>query len=67
MSEEAYDWRWRIMQDVGGTVIPVAGGTCRDRKTMLSEMSHYAALYVDEGPIKLETRTGKNRWRRHNP
>lgn len=63
----AYQWHWRIMQDVGGTIIPVASGTCYDRPTMLREMSHYAGLYAEEGSVRLETRTGKNRWRRHIP
>lgn len=67
MSERPYDWRWRIMQHVGPTQIPAAGGVCADRKTMLREAGHYAALYAEEGAVELQTRTGKNRWRRHNP
>jgi hypothetical protein len=66
-SEKPYYWHWRIMQDVGDERMAVASGFCLDRSTMLREMSHYAALYVEDGPIELQTRAGKNRWRRHNP
>lgn len=58
-----YRWRFRIKQD--GFV--VAAGDAPDRRTMEREMNHYAALYVEEGPIQIETRTGKNKWRRHVP
>lgn len=58
------EWRWRIKQD--GQV--VASGICTDRRMMLSEMGRYAMQYAEDGPIEaLETRTGKNKWRRHNP
>jgi hypothetical protein len=63
MTDEGYRWRWRIKQ---GDLI-VASGDAPGRREAEREMSHYAALYAEEGPIAIETRTGKNRWRRHNP
>jgi hypothetical protein len=63
----AYPWHWHIMQYVGADETAVAGGTAPDKASMLREMGHYAALYSEEGTIRLETRTGKNRWRRHVP
>lgn len=67
MTEAVTPWHWRIMQHVGATEMAVAGGTSPDRPSMLREMNHYAALYAEEGTIRLETRTGKNKWRRHIP
>lgn len=62
MSEIA--WHWRIKQE--GMV--VASGTCSDRRTMLSEMSRYALVYGQDGPIEaMETRTGKNKWKAATP
>ncbi len=58
---------WRILQYVGPTKMAVASGSCHDRNMMLSEMSRYAAQYAEEGSIELQTRTGKNRWKRHIP
>lgn len=52
---------WRITQDG----LNVAGGHCSDHATMLREMYHYAALYAEEGPVHLETRSGKGRWEPH--
>lgn len=63
MLEPDYRWRWRIKQD--GMV--VAAGDGPDRRSAEREMSHYAMLYAQEGSIVIETRTGKNKWRRHNP
>ncbi|TKD50240.1 hypothetical protein [Sphingomonas baiyangensis] len=61
--DRPFEWRWRILQDG----YQVAGGVCHDKRFMLSEMSHYAELYSQEGTVTLETRTGKNKWRRHLP
>jgi len=58
---EPYEWHGRVLQD--GLV--VAGVTARDRRTMLRELSHYAAVYAQDGAVALETRAGKNRWRKH--
>ncbi len=63
MSDQSHPSHWHITQ--GG--LRVAGGVCPSREQMLKEMSHYAALYAQEGPVELYTRTGKNKWRRHNP
>lgn len=53
----------RVIQD-GQTV---AGCSAVERDRMLAELSHYAAVYSQDGPIRLEVRSGKNRWRRLNP
>ena len=59
----AYAWHGRVMQDG----LQVARVTAADKRRMLAELSHYAAVYSQDGPITLETRAGKNRWRRHIP
>lgn len=58
------DFRFRIIQDG----IVVAGGSSPTQGGMLREMSHYAAVYAEDGPIeRIETRAGKSRWKRHSP
>lgn len=57
------DHRWRLIQD-GMTV---AGGSAPDLARRDSEMSRYAAQYAQEGPVRLEVRSGKGRWRRFTP
>lgn len=61
--ERPFEWRWRIIQ--GG--FQVCGGVTASKARMLSEMLHYAAQYADEGPFEMQTRTGKNKWRRYVP
>lgn len=53
----------RVIQDGQ----PVAGVSCVRRDRMLAELSHYAAVYAQDGPIRLEVRSGKSRWRRLIP
>jgi len=57
------DHRGRIIQD-GHTVALVMAAT---RESMLANIGHYAAVYSQDGPIKIETRTGKSRWKEHKP
>lgn len=57
-----YAWHWRIIQDG----MKVAGGVCPDRRRMESEMGHYAAVYGQDGPVTMQSRTGKNKWRTHS-
>jgi len=49
----------RVIQDGQ----PVAGCSAEDRNRMLAELWHYAAMYQQDGPVRLETRSGKNRWK----
>lgn len=53
----------RVLQDG----IPVASVSSEDRGRMLANLSHYAAVYAQDGPVELQTRSGKSRWRRHVP
>ena len=56
-------WHGRVMQDGQ----KVAGVSSPDKRRMLAELGHYAAVYSQDGPVILETRTGKNRWKRLTP
>ena len=53
----------RVVQD-GLVVAKVSAPT---REQMLAELSHYAMVYSQDGPIILETRPSKSHWRRHIP
>lgn len=53
----------RIIQDGQ----PVAGTSSESRDTMLRDLLHYAAMYGQDGPVKIEVRSGKSRWRRYQP
>lgn len=57
------DWRGRVLQDGQ----PVASVSSYDRTTMLRELSHYAAVYAQDGSVRLEVRRGKGRWREFRP
>ena len=59
----AYNWHGRLLQD--GVI--VAQVTAPDKRRMLAELGHYAAVYSQDGPVAMETRAGKNRWRRYIP
>jgi hypothetical protein len=58
---ERFEWHGRVLQDG----IPVASVTCEDKRRMLAELYHYAAMYSQDGAVALQTRAGKNRWRDH--
>jgi len=49
----------RVIQD--GQVI--AGCSAIERDRMLAHLSHYAAVYSQDGAVRLEVRSGKGRWR----
>lgn len=57
------DYRGRVLQDGQ----PVASVSSFDERTMLRELHHYAAQYEQEGPVRLETRRGKSRWKEYRP
>lgn len=49
----------RVIQDGQ----PVANVSAADLLSMLRELRHYAAVYGQDGPVKLQTRSGKGRWK----
>jgi len=59
MGSEGFRWLWRVKQD--GMV--VASGDAPDRRAADRELAHYAMVYGQDGPVTVETRTGKNKWR----
>ena len=53
------DHRGRIIQDgqpVASVIAPTSVG-------MLAELEHYAAVYSLDGPLEMQTRSGKSAWR----
>jgi hypothetical protein len=57
VSEER--WRFRIIQD--GDI--VASGDAPDFGRCMSEASHYDMVYGQDGPVKVQVRTGRERWK----
>ena len=57
------DHHARIIQDG----MSVASVTAPTRERMLAEIDHYAALYSQEGTIRIEVRSGKGCWRQLLP
>lgn len=55
--------RGRVIQDGQQVALAVAPS----REAMMRELSHYAAVYSQDGPIQLEVRSGKQSWRRLVP
>jgi len=54
------NYHGRILQD-DMAVVSVSGP---DRNAMLRELVHYANMYEAEGLIVIQTRHGKQRWKR---
>lgn len=52
------DYRGRVLQDGQ----PVASCSAPTREAMLRELGHYAAVYGQDGPVVMQTRTGTSRW-----
>ena len=53
----------RVIQDG----LEVARCSMTDPDRVFAELFHYAAMYSQDGPVTLEFRSGKNRWKRLNP
>lgn len=53
------DYRARIIQNE----VQVASVQASSKEAALHEIGHYAALYSQEGTIRIEVRSGKGRWR----
>jgi hypothetical protein len=53
----------RVIQD-GDPVVSVSARTCEG---MLRELAHYAKVYSQDGPVRLETRSDGKRWQRYKP
>jgi hypothetical protein len=50
--------KWCVIQ--GG--YPVASGFGPEEQA-LATMMHYAAVYEQDGPVEMKTRTGSGRWK----
>jgi hypothetical protein len=55
--------RFRLIQD--GMVVAQVESEQQDRA--LGEIEHYAAVYSQDGPVKIERRRGKGSWREYLP
>lgn len=49
----------RVIQDGQ----PVAQVSSADAASMLKELRHYAAVYEQDGPVKLQTRMKNGNWK----
>lgn len=54
--------RFRIKQN--GLVVAQVDGPLEQARR---EITHYAALYAEEGPITLEINSSRGKWRRYVP
>ena len=59
MQSDTFEWLGRIIQDGQ----PVAKCSSTDKRAMLRELLHYAAVYGQDGPATMQIRTGKNKWK----
>ena len=62
MTDPAIMHHGRIIQDGQ----PVAGCSAPDNERMLAELRHYAAAYSQDGPVEMQIRSGKGRWRKYD-
>ena len=54
------DWEGRIVQESQ----PVAFAFAKDRDAMLAQLAHYALVYGQDGPVKMQIKApGERRWR----
>ena len=58
-----FDWQGRILQDG----VNVAGVFSKSRDILLQELRHYASIYSEDGPVILEIREGKRKWKVYKP